>query len=127
MNVILLARVDADLEDIGDYIARDNPERAASFVRELRSRCYAIGDAPQAHAPRPELGRGLRCCLHGNYLIFFRVTREEVQVVRILHAARDLRQLARRGEVNEPAANYAVSDFEALGFLRLPGDRAFLT
>ncbi len=26
-----------DLEEIGDYIARDNPSRAVSFVREIRA------------------------------------------------------------------------------------------
>ena len=28
-----------DLNDIGLYIARDNPRRAMSFVRELREQC----------------------------------------------------------------------------------------
>ena len=33
MIVELTAAAEADFESIGDYIARDNPVRAASFVR----------------------------------------------------------------------------------------------
>ena len=31
-------RAEADLEGLADYIALDNPGRAVSFVRELRTR-----------------------------------------------------------------------------------------
>ena len=32
---------------------------------------------------------GLRRMAHGNYLIFYRVTEEQVEVVRVLNGARD--------------------------------------
>ena len=35
MIVRLLRRATKDLHDIGEYIARDNPARAASFLAEL--------------------------------------------------------------------------------------------
>jgi len=38
MKVLITAEAEADLEAIGDYIARDNPARALSFVRELYQR-----------------------------------------------------------------------------------------
>ena len=38
-----------DLSDIGLYIARDNPRRAMSFVRELREQCRKITQAPKAY------------------------------------------------------------------------------
>ncbi len=37
-----------DLEALGDYIAQDNPERALSFVRDLRVACLALADFPSA-------------------------------------------------------------------------------
>ena len=79
-----------DLEDIGDYIARDNPRRALSFVVELRRQCATIAAAPGAYRPRPELGDGLRSCAHGNYVIFFREKRKALVIVRILHGAMDI-------------------------------------
>ena len=39
MIVEITAEAEADLEAIGDYIARDNPARAVSFVRELGRIC----------------------------------------------------------------------------------------
>jgi toxin ParE1/3/4 len=35
-----------DLEAIFDYIAQDNPVRAASFILELRMKATKIGDNP---------------------------------------------------------------------------------
>lgn len=112
MKVTLKPRAGADLEAIAG---------AASFVAELRAKCLAIAAAPLAYATRPDIHRDLRCCPHGSYLVFYRVLRSEVQILRVIHSARDVRYLARRGEVNEPQPAYEVSDFEALGFLRLPG------
>ena len=36
-----------DLEAIGDWIARDNPARATSFVAELSKACKSIGRTPR--------------------------------------------------------------------------------
>ena len=37
--VIFSVKAEHDLEQIGDYIAEDNPHRALLFVRELRDQC----------------------------------------------------------------------------------------
>jgi len=50
----------------------------------------AIGKAPTAYPPRPALGPGLRAAIRRPYLIVFRIQRGEVQVLRILHGARDV-------------------------------------
>jgi len=36
VRVVLSNQAEIDLEEIGDYIAADNPVRAVSFVREMR-------------------------------------------------------------------------------------------
>ena len=46
MIVRLTAEAENDLEQIGDYIAQDNPKRALSFVRTLRDKCLGLADAP---------------------------------------------------------------------------------
>ena len=90
MQVILSPLAERDLEDIGDYIARDNPRRALSFIIELRRQCVKIATAPQAYRPRPELGDGVRSCAHGNYVIFFHEDRNGLGIVRILHGAMNI-------------------------------------
>ncbi|HLF23431.1 MAG TPA: type II toxin-antitoxin system RelE/ParE family toxin [Burkholderiales bacterium] len=83
-------RAERDLEDIADYIARDNPPRALSFVRELRERCDKLGSSP--HAPRhfPQLGPDAHILPYGNYVILYRDLTREVSIARILHGARDI-------------------------------------
>jgi toxin ParE1/3/4 len=86
-------RAETDVEAIGDYIARDSPRRALSFVRKLRDRCRAIASSPLAAPLRPELGKGIRMVVFGDYVIFYRHSRTQVIIDRILHGARDIQRL----------------------------------
>jgi len=87
-RLVFSPRASVDLDEIGDYIARDNPARAISFVEELREHCAAILAAPASYAPREELGAGVRMAVHGRYLVLFRADADVVRIERILHSAR---------------------------------------
>ena len=90
MRVVLTDEAQADLEDIGDWIARDNPSRALTFVKELRHRCQTLAKAPRGYVLIPRYEHtGVRRRPHGNYLIFYRVSRNTVEVLHVLHGARD--------------------------------------
>ncbi len=80
----------SDLEEIGDYIARDNPARAESFVVELRKQCEKIARNPLGYRARPEIAEGIRTCAFRHYLILFRTEGDEVLIVRMLHGAMDI-------------------------------------
>ena len=82
-----------DIEEIGDYIARDNPSRAVSFIREIRERVAIIRAAPLAAPLRQELGEGIGMVPVGRYLIFYVVHPETIRVERILHGARNIPDL----------------------------------
>ena len=90
--MVILPAARADLIEIGDYIALDDPGRAASFVAEIEARMRAAAERPMSFPARDELHEGLRMARQGRYLIFFVEMRDEVQVVRVLHGARDLPQ-----------------------------------
>ncbi len=81
---------EADLREIGDYIARDNPQRAGSFIEELVERTQQIARMPLAHPARDDLAPGLRARSHRHYIIFFTVTDAGVRIERILHGSRDI-------------------------------------
>lgn len=90
MIVRLTREAERDLEAIADHIARDNPERALSFVRELRGACLGPADFPERFPLVPRYEReGVRHRVHGNYLIFYRVEAEAVTVLHLLHGATD--------------------------------------
>ncbi|NUZ09001.1 type II toxin-antitoxin system RelE/ParE family toxin [Piscinibacter koreensis] len=84
---------EADLMEIGDYIARDNPRRAETFIDELLEHGEKIAQMPTAYAPREDLAPGLRACPHQRYIIFFRVIGTTTRIERILHAARDVTEI----------------------------------
>lgn len=90
MKVILTPQAERDLEAIGDFIARDNPERAESFVRELLHACLGLSDFPERFPAIDRYGpANVRRCLHGNYLIFYRAEADLVRILHILHGAVD--------------------------------------
>jgi toxin ParE1/3/4 len=78
-----------DLEEIGDYIARDNPPPAVSFIQEIRELCVKITAMPEAAPLRHELVEGIRMMPFGHYLIFYTVAAESIRIERVLHGARN--------------------------------------
>ncbi len=90
MRVNLSPQANADLEEIGDYIARDNPARALTFIGELKLKCLGLAKTARIGAPRPELGEHVRMLTHGRYLIFYREHEATVRIERIMHSARDI-------------------------------------
>ena len=90
MIVKLTTEAERDLETIGDYIARDNPERAISFIAELRDACLGLADFPDRFPLVPRYANhGVRHRAHRNYLIFYIVEAERVVVIHILHGGMD--------------------------------------
>ena len=87
----LTAKAEADLEAIGDVIARDEPASAARFIAQLRGAAQAIARTPLAFPARDAVSPGLRVRPFRRYLIYYRVDAEAdaVRIVRILHAAMD--------------------------------------
>jgi toxin ParE1/3/4 len=88
--VVFSRKAEQDLEDIADYIAADNPRRAASFVRELRERCLALGTLPASARPFPGLAPDAHILPYGNYVILYRNLFREVSIERVVHGARDI-------------------------------------
>jgi toxin ParE1/3/4 len=92
--VVLTAEAEFDLETIAQTIARDSVTTALSFVDELREKCLALAQAPRGYPLVPRYEHlGIRRRPFGNYLIFYRVGAEAIEVVHILHGARDYEPL----------------------------------
>jgi plasmid stabilization system protein ParE len=83
-----------NLRAISAWIAKDNPGRAATFVRELRAECVKLGPQPRAYPLVDRLAtRELRRRSWRNYLIIYEVRTRDVLVVHVLHGARDYESL----------------------------------
>src|SRR5262245_18600129 len=93
-RLILTASAEADLESIGDHIARDSPRRAETFVDELREACVNLTEMPLRFPVVPQLaGLGIRRRVQGNYLILYRVTEQAVEILHVVHGAMEFERL----------------------------------
>lgn len=93
MAVYFSAEAEHDLEDICDYIADNNETAAEKIFAVLRKDCINLGANPMAFPEKRELQTGLRMRPSGRYLIFYKYDGTDVDIVRILHGARDLLQI----------------------------------
>ena len=93
-----------DLEEIADYVIRETGDlgAAAELVGDLRHHCAKIAASLVVlRRPREELAPGLRGLLHGRYVIFFRCSDEQVEIVNILHCRRDLSSAIEPNDLGE--------------------------
>lgn len=89
-RVVRSAAAEADLRAIYRYIAVDNPKAAEATARRIVTASERLADHPQLGAARPELGAGIRSIVSDRYLLLYRIGADAIEVVRIVHAARDL-------------------------------------
>ena len=75
------------LDEIASYIAKDNPTRATTFVKELRNKVDILKSHQLGKAGRVFGTKEL--VLHRNYLAVYRVKDDEVQIITILHTAQN--------------------------------------
>jgi toxin ParE1/3/4 len=94
VKVVFSENAERDLEEIADWIARDNPDRARSFVADLVKACKSIGRSPRSY-PLADKSRDqtLRRRIHRTYLIFFDIGPKDVEVLHVVHGARDYAQI----------------------------------
>ena len=94
MRVRLAQSAEEDLIGIADWIGRDNPVRAASFVNELHARCLSLAHRPKRFPiARTVHGVPIRKLAYRDYLIFYAIGADSVDVIRIFHGARQWRLL----------------------------------
>lgn len=86
----------ADLDEIVSYIAQDNPVAAEAVRQDILDTAESLGlqpgqgICPKFSAPRFTGIRFLPSQRYPAYLVFYRELPTEVEVLRILHGARNL-------------------------------------
>jgi toxin ParE1/3/4 len=88
----------SDYDRIYDYIALDNEAAAEKLLRVLDAKLSLLSEMPGAGAARPDLGKDVRSLPVGNYLIIYRKIEGGVHLLRVIHGARNVKRVYRRGE-----------------------------
>ena len=84
---------DQDLLEIWYFIAQDDPAAADRLLDLLEEKYRLLADNPHMGPARPDIAKELRCHPVGNYLLLYRVIRDGIELVRIVHGARDLQNV----------------------------------
>ena len=80
----------ADILDIWDHIAEDSLDQADRWVDKLDEKFKLIAAQPLMGRTRHELAADLRSFPFGRYVIFYAPVDGGIDVVRLLHSARDV-------------------------------------
>lgn len=83
-----------DLRNIFAYIAADNPGAAAKFVAGLKASCQSLAEYPELGERIAQPGGGAyRRFVVRNYVVFYRIIEDGVEIASVIHGARDITRL----------------------------------
>lgn len=88
----------ADIADIMAFSVTQFGEAvAADYMDGLEIACELLREYPEMAAVYPRMKPEMRCLIYRSHRIYYRVEREEVLIVRVLHRARDTKRVLRKG------------------------------
>ena len=95
LALFLLPKAEADIDEHVAYIAHDNIEKALEFDEAVFESFERLREMPLISSEQTYMNerlKGLRMWFvkgFENYLIFYRPLRTRIEIVRVLHSARD--------------------------------------
>ena len=89
-RVLCRPRAAEDIAAVWDFIANDNPDAADHWVDQLDTQLRLLATQPLMGRARDELAPGIRSFPFGRYLVFYLPIGDGIDVVRVLHGARDV-------------------------------------
>jgi toxin ParE1/3/4 len=81
-----------DLRRISRYIADESGSRtiAKRFLDSIDAKCTLYAATPELGELCAQLGADVRRFPIGQYIIFYRAVRRNIQILRVLHGSRDI-------------------------------------
>jgi toxin ParE1/3/4 len=90
MKIVFTEQADSDLLHIHTYLAGRNRPAAIALAKVFNTKLENLARFPFIGRERSIFARGLRSIVAENYVIFYRVERERILIVRILDGRRDI-------------------------------------
>ena len=90
VRVIRRPLAELDILEIWDFIAEDSITEADLWIDRLDEKLQLWATQPMMGRSREELATGLRSFPFGRYVVFFLPISDGLDVVRVLHASRDI-------------------------------------
>ena len=92
---------EADLDEIWLYVAKDRPAVADQLMDRFQEHFILLSENPELGESRKELAIDLRQFTMGSYVVLYHYRDSRVEIVRIVHAARDIPKEYRRRLLGE--------------------------
>ena len=99
--IVLQPRAKADLSDIWQFIAEDSDDQADAFIDLIDQKFQLLAQQSGLGRRREELAEGLRSFPVGRYVISYLPVPGGVQIVRVLHGARDIEAAFTKPDADE--------------------------
>ncbi len=94
MKIVWTEPAVEDLRELQAYIARDSEMYASGFVERIILAAERLIDHPKLGRVVPETNdENVRELLHQRYRIIYRITNDCIEMLSVIHGARDLEQL----------------------------------
>lgn len=79
-----------DLGSIWDYISIESEKRAYDLMRVIERTLLLLSERPEMGRRRPEIDPEVRSFPVRNYVIFYQINVDGIEILRVLHGARDI-------------------------------------
>jgi toxin ParE1/3/4 len=94
-RIVRTAEAEQDLIGTWFYIAQDNPAAADDTLRRIDAKFSMLAENPKIGKALPDLRKDMRRWPSGRYLILYREIPDGIEIVRVVHGARDLNRVMR--------------------------------
>lgn len=83
-------RAQVDVLEIWVFIAEFDSAAADAMIHRFDGKLQLLADSPGIGSPRPGLGSDVRSVVVDPYLMLYRPIADGVELIRVIHGARDL-------------------------------------
>jgi toxin ParE1/3/4 len=92
-QIIQSPQAQNDIIEIWVYLVQDNQAAANRLIATIDQKLNLLSDSPQIGQNREELAPSLRSLPVGKYLLFYRIIPNGIELVRVIHGARDIESI----------------------------------
>ena len=90
MQIVWLKTALKNLDELGAYIAQDNPIAASQMVNLITSQVKQLSTQPAMGRPGRVLGTRELVISNTHYLVPYRIKNNTVEILRVFHTSRKL-------------------------------------
>jgi toxin ParE1/3/4 len=90
VQIVWLKKALQNLDDIGEYIAQENPPAAGKAVQEIVSKIALLATQPAAGRPGRVVGTRELVVSGLPYLVPYRIKSNRVEILRVFHTSRKM-------------------------------------